>query len=219
MCAQYTLKLDRKEILEKFKLSVPENFDQLSSRILPHSIAPVIVKDKDKLRLVSMRYSLIPNWSVEAKVKFATYNARIETVTEKPTWKIPFQSQHCLVPLTAFFESVYTGPEAGNIIRLSHPNDETLYVAGIFDFWKNSTDITQHFFSFSVLTQTPSQFILEHGHDRTPIFVKENFALDWLRINSKNAEAMKTELLENAYHPPLKIEIDRALKSGWEKRI
>lgn len=56
-----------------------------------------------------MRYSLVPNWSKEAKVKFATHNARLESIDEKPTWKTVFSEQHCLVPLTDFIEPILPG--------------------------------------------------------------------------------------------------------------
>ena len=52
----------------------------------------------------------------------------------------------------------------------------------------------------------------------TPIFVKDNFAFEWLNLFKKDEAFIKDELLKNAYHPTLKIDIDRPLKAGWEKR-
>jgi putative SOS response-associated peptidase YedK len=218
MCAQFALKIEANELSLKYKIKISDQLTAIDKRYLPHSFAPVIVsKNTDRL-LTPMRFSLIPSWSTEPKVKFATHNARIESITEKPTWRVPFQSQHCLLPLTSFFESVYEGPEAGHIIRFSQENNKLLFAAGIFDHWKDEAEPKKSFFSFSILTREPSKYIEEHGHDRTPIFVKDDFAFDWLNLIKKEEAFIKNELLKNAYHPTLKVDIDRPLKPGWEKR-
>lgn len=218
MCAHFALKIEANELSLKYKIKISEKLTTIDSRFLPYTQAPVIVKSQTELRLTPMKFSLIPSWSKEPKVKFATHNARIESITEKPTWRVPFQSQHCLVPLTSFFESAYLGPEAGNILRFSEENNGLLLAAGIFDLWKDSSEPKNSFYSFSILTREPSKFIEEHGHDRTPIFVKDQFAYDWLELIKKDESFIKDELLKNAYHPQLKVEIDRPLKAGWEKR-
>ncbi len=126
-----------------------------------------------------MSYSLVPSWSKEPKLKFATHNARIETITDKPTWKTPFQRQHCIVPLTSFFEFVYEGPLAGHMIEFKESSHSLLFAAGLFDHWtaptphqNNTTQNQNSFFSFTIITTTPSKFILDHGHDRSPLFFK-----------------------------------------------
>lgn len=217
MCAQYTLKTEAGILTGKYKIKVAEDVSHIDLRFLPNSFAPVVVSEKNTPKLTSMKFSLVPAWAKEPRVKFATHNARIESITEKPTWRTPFQSQHCLVPLTGFYESVYNGPEAGHIIKLSEITDKLLFAAGIFDFWKDPQG-KESFFSFSILTQAPSPFILEHGHDRTPIFIKGDFAFDWLTLVNENESQIKETLLSQAYHPELKVSIDRPLKAGWEKR-
>lgn len=218
MCAQFALKIEANQLRQKYNINIREDLSLIDSRYLPHSYAPVVVNSKGDKILYPMRFSLIPNWSKESKVKFATHNARVESVIEKPTWRIPFQSKHCLVPLTSFFEAAYTGPEAGNIIRFIEADDKLLFAAGIFDYWKDSLSPEKNFYSFSILTQEPSPFILEHGHDRTPIFLKEDVAFDWLSLINQDERMIRDKLLKLSYYPSLKVEIDRPLKAGWEKR-
>lgn len=128
MCAQFALKIKANDLSIKYGIQVPESFFKVNSinqqgfiqaRYLPYTVAPTIVlgRNADELKLVPMSFSLVPSWSKEPKVKFATHNARIETVIEKPTWKIPFQKNHCVIPMTGFFESAYEGPLAGHIIQ------------------------------------------------------------------------------------------------------
>lgn len=218
MCSTYTVKVSR-IALKSEDSDLELQMEEFEGRLHPGSNAPVVVKKNLKLKLTPMRFSMIPSWSAEPKVKFATHNARIESVTEKPAWKLPFQAQHCLVPLLAFYESVYAGPLAGHMIKFSHINDELLWAAGIFDFWKSPTAKEPGFFSFAILTREPSQFILDHGHDRSPIFIKGPSKSHWLDSLNKNPGDIVRDLLAESYYPELKVEVDRPLKPGWEKRI
>jgi putative SOS response-associated peptidase YedK len=218
MCSQFELLSLSQTFHETFpELSFKKDFE-IVQRSLPSMESAVLVVDQGCLKLVKMRFSLVPSWSKESKVKFATHNARIESVQEKPTWKKPFLSQHCAVPLTGFFESAYTGPLAGNIIQFKNESDELLFAAGVFDHWGNDPDPKNHFFSFSILTEEPTPFILSNGHDRTPIFLKRAHVKDWCSFHSNDFDETKKQLAEWSMKPPLKVLPERALKAGWEKR-
>lgn len=217
MCAQYTIKTKASVLINDYKIYLSADIVEINERILPHKIAPVLVLNKDSnLILTSMNFSLIPSWSKDPKIKFATHNARIETVTEKPTWKIPFSKQHCLVPLNAFYESVYEGPHAGNIISFHTEHSDLLFAAGIFDFWKSEVS-KDSFYSFSILTREPSSFIESNGHDRSPLFLKFEDGKKWLQLLNDNPASLDF-LNSRFYEPELAVEIDRPLKTGWEKR-
>lgn len=218
MCAQYTLKVTENNLAEELEITTPPGILNREQRFLPYSVAPVIVNDKEVLKFYPMKFSLVPSWSADPKVKFATHNARIETILDKPTWKQPFASKHCVVPLNAFYEAAYTGPLAGNMIKFRSEKNDLMLAAGIFDFWKDPIDSQKSFFSFSIVTRDPSNFIVEYGHDRTPIFIQPSFVSTWLSPNGKSVEIIKSELVQNAYHPDLAVEVDRALKAGWESR-
>lgn len=216
MCAQFTLKIKATDLSLKYGIKLPENLEDIDERFLPYKTAPVIVEQNEVQKLVAMQFSLVPSWSKDSKVKFATHNARIETVTEKPTWKIPFDRFHCIIPMTSFYESAYEGPEAGHIIEFSQSQDELLFAAGIFDVWSDTKE-NKNLFSFSILTTEPDQFIIEHGHDRTPIFLKYSDAKVWLTLKDQ-PQKMIEFLKDKNLKPELKVKIDRPLKAGWEKR-
>lgn len=222
MCSQYELIIKATKKALRNQVKVPENSaEEINIRVLPYQIAPVIAVNKRQdniMQLSPMSFSLIPSWSKEPKVKFATHNARLETVLEKPTWKEPFAHKHCIVPMTGFFESAYEGPEAGHIIKFSKENPELLFAAGIYDVWKNPQDTQQKIFSFSILTTEPTKFILDHGHDRSPLFLDFEDAKEWLYAEFKVQE-MRKFLLSKNQKPDLQVAVDRPLKAGWEKRI
>lgn len=216
MCSQYTLKTN--SILLAAKYGVETNQDvEIQTRILPYKQAIVIRQQQQKLIFDHMNYSLVPAWSETPKVKFATHNARIETILEKPTWKKPFLSQRCLVPMSTFIESIYDNSWAGNLVHFYPKDGSLLTAAGVYDTWLDpeTKKTTQ---SFAILTEQPPPFILEAGHDRCPIFLNDNAFKDWLNPNEKDPAVLLQILKEAKPNYEYEVSIDRPLKPGWEKR-
>jgi putative SOS response-associated peptidase YedK len=216
MCSQYTVKTSASELSEIYGISISQDY-QLDLRVLPYVPAPVVVAFGNKLQFQKMNYSLVPSWSKDPKVKFATHNARIETLHEKPTWKGPLRSQHCLVPLTGFIESVYEKEFAGNLIEISDSEHPVLTAAGLWDAWTDPVTGAQTH-SFAIITEPPPAFIENVGHDRCPVFLREESFAEWLSPEPRDADKVINFLRENKKEINFKVKIDRPLKSGWEKR-
>ena len=213
MCAQYEIEKSMfMKKMDKLVLNISD-FD-LPKRVLPHTSVPVLVK-QDQLRLKQMNFSLIPWWSKDRKPKFATHNARIETVLEKPTWKHLFEKKHCLIPITSFIEPIYEGEYAGNMVQFNLR--ECYLIPGLFDSWidKSSGACID---SFAILTADPGPFIKGAGHDRSPIFLNQTDIVKWLEIPF-SGQNTSLKMLKNTIEPIFSIGIDRKLKKGWEKRL
>jgi len=53
----------------------------------------------------SMRWGLIPEWAESFDSKYSTFNARLETVNERPTFKSAWKkAQRCLIPMAGYYE-------------------------------------------------------------------------------------------------------------------
>lgn len=209
MCAQYQIKEKIKNLERIFGITVEDVVDW-TDLVLPSRLGPVVTEGKIKL----MRYSLIPSWSKDPKVKFATHNARIETVANKPTWKKPFLKNHCIVPISNFIEPIYEGKLAGNMVNFN--GQDLLMAAGIFDTWvnKETGEIVE---SYAIITSEPCPFVKEAGHDRQPIFLSKEAALKWMTLEG-DAQTLLHFLNQNAIVPSLTTSVNRPLKPGWEKR-
>lgn len=221
MCSQYALMLTGGSLAHLFQISgegAPFDKFEFSQRILPHSKAPVLILEKTKKNLELMRFSLIPHWSKEEKVKYATHNARLETVDEKPSFRTPFVKRHCIVPMTGFIEAIYLNELAGNMVEFRAKENGILYAAGIWDEWlnKKTGEITR---SFSVLTSEPIPYVEKVGHDRSPLFLGASTAMKWLELENTGATELKEFLMHSRLEPDLETAIDRPLKTGWQKRI
>jgi putative SOS response-associated peptidase YedK len=95
-------------------------------------------------------FGLIPHWSKDEKIARHTYNARTETVAEKPSlrdaWK---RGQHCIIPVQSFFEPDWRSGKAVPT-RITLANDEPMGVAGLWAKWRSPAGETVH--SFTMLT-------------------------------------------------------------------
>lgn len=164
--------------------------------IYPHKPAPVIVQMTEQLEIRIMNFSLVPAWSKVRKPKYTTYNARIEEVLNKPTWREPFKSSHCLVPIQFFIESVYEGPYAGHNISIENSKHDLMTAAGIWDTWydRKTGEVMD---SFAIITTEPPKAVLEAGHDRCPVFLKQSAWIPWL--NSAGTVSFLTDNREEIH--------------------
>jgi putative SOS response-associated peptidase YedK len=219
MCAQFKLKVIFKDLLKQFKARPTKELEhyELPDRIVPYQMAPVIIDHKGELIIKPMRFSLLPVWAKEPKLKFATFNARLDSVDTKATWKRPFLTQRCLVPITDFVEPIYDGEHAGHMVMFYEKGRQILAAAGIYDHWVNS-QTGEVIDSFAIITDESSPFIRSIGHERQPVFLKpEGYDL-WLRGGKRDPENLKSILHAYRLQPTLEVENDRPMKAGWEKR-
>jgi putative SOS response-associated peptidase YedK len=216
MCASYILKQKlRPELPWEFRSDwdFNESYDRL---ITPHSQAPVLVDSGQGFEIRSMKFSLLPHWSKEPKIKFATHNARIESVADKPTWRSPFIKRHCVVLLTDFVEPIYLGPLSGHMVSFHAEAHSWLLAAGLWDEWTNH-ETGEVIESFAILTTTPLEFVESQGHDRSPLFVGAAEAKSWLSLKA-DAQTNLEFLKQSSMIPALNARPIRALKPGWEKK-
>ncbi|UYL08032.1 SOS response-associated peptidase [Bdellovibrio sp. SKB1291214] len=179
MCASYGAASEFNLLKKTYRVEFPPILAMPQQIIYPHTPAPVVIAAEQKPQVQLMNYSLIPSWSKVRKPKFATYNARMEEVLNKPSWKKPFETKHCLVPIQEFYEAVYLGRFAGHKIAISSSDDQLLTAAGIWDSWQDDKtgEVVD---SFAILTTEPTPEILDAGHDRCPLFLKAESFDTWL---------------------------------------
>jgi len=104
MCGRYSITQDLTELEKIVKFICKITDFKRRYNIAPRSHVPVLVWENGQNVLKEMRWGLIPGWSKDEKIGDKLTNARAETLTEKPSFKKPFQTQRCLIPATGYFE-------------------------------------------------------------------------------------------------------------------
>ena len=218
MCSQFTQRFGPGELIATIKLIKELGiFAAPSPNVLPRQNALVIASHDGSIQVDEMQFSLLPRWSSEPKVKYATHNARLETIEEKASFKDAFVKRHCVVPMSGFVEPIYDGALAGNMVEFQPTVTPIIFAAGIWEEWisKQSGEVIQ---SFSVITHEPIPFVRKTGHDRSPVFLSPEGSEEWLASEGSGHNELKASLMKHRLVPELNVEISRPMRPGWEKR-
>ena len=101
--------------------------------------------------LVSGQWNLIPWFATQAKLKFATCNARSEEMAVKASYKLPWsRGQRCVIPADSFFEPNW---ETGKHVRwrFKRSDGAPWGLAGLWNTWVDKTT-GEIFESYTMLT-------------------------------------------------------------------
>ena len=143
------------------------------------------------------RFGLIPAWAKNDKISRHTYNARSETVAEKPSYRTAWHKrQFCLVLADNFYEPNY---ETGNAVRwgIKTVDSNPFGIAGIWDKWTDP-ESGELVVSFSMLTVNADehpvmrQFHKVGDEKRTPVIIQPEHYSRWLGADVPTAAEMMT---------------------------
>lgn len=121
----------------KIQPRFPKPNDVAALDIAPSTIRPTVIAEDGQRDIRMARWGLIPFCAKDASRFKATFNARVETVKELPSYRTPIRRQRCVVPFDAFYEwrPVRSAPKQR--FRISLKSGEPMGVAGIWDVWKS----------------------------------------------------------------------------------
>lgn len=115
-----------------------------------HEFADVGDEAVPEREVLAGSFGLIPHWSKDATIARRTYNARSETVHEKPSYRDAWKAaRHCIIPAVAFFEPDWRSGKAVPT-RITRADGKPLGIAGIWGSWRDPQGETVH--SFTMLT-------------------------------------------------------------------
>lgn len=100
--------------------------------------------------LLAGSFGMIPHWSKDATIARRTYNARSETVHEKPSYRDAWRlARHCIIPAEAIYEPDWRSGKAVPT-RITRADGKPMGIAGLWSVWKEPTGNVTH--SFTMLT-------------------------------------------------------------------
>jgi putative SOS response-associated peptidase YedK len=190
MCYFVEHNIQRKELEKRFNVKFPED-----ARYTPaffqsafnKPFMPVITGDKrEEVQL--LQWGLIPFWTKDEtsaeKLRHSTFNARGETVWEKPVFRKAALSGRCLVTAHGFFE-YHTSPDLKIPYYIKLKDNSVFAFAGIYDSWTNS-QTGEIIKTFSILT-TAANPLMERIHNlkkRMPVILQKENEEVWLNPGS-----------------------------------
>jgi putative SOS response-associated peptidase YedK len=157
MCAHYESVHDKARHKAHFGIDLPSELTRrdvwpsyLSTFIRRHPHADVGDDAVPEREALLGSFGLIPHWATDAKIARHTYNARTETIAEKPSFRDAWRkAQHCIIPVDTFFEPDWRSGKAVTT-RITLTNSEPMGLAGLWAQWRSPAGETVH--SFTMLT-------------------------------------------------------------------
>lgn len=166
------------------------------TEIYPTYPSPFIYLDNGKPTCELAQFGLVPHWATDKK-KFGlrTYNARSETVHEKPSYRSAWKERrYGLAIMESFYEPNW---ETGKAVRwrIKRADAEPVAVASI---WERVIDkeTGEILLSFSMLTiNADGHEVMKHFHKpadekRSIVVLNEAQYLPWLNADQKEAKEM-----------------------------
>jgi putative SOS response-associated peptidase YedK len=191
MCVQYLTTTNTDWVKTHFDLELPPSS---AHDVFPTYPGMIILKSHNTQRTAigPARFGLIPAWAKDEDFGRKTYNARSETVSEKPSYKHAWSKRHYALALAdAFYEPCY---ESGKAVRtkISQANQEPMAIASIWDTW-TEPETGELIVSFSMLTIDASEHpVMRRCHNsedekRTVVPLQPDLFDRWLNATPDTA--------------------------------
>jgi len=136
--------------------------------------APMLEPDWERgpafRKLVKAQWGMVPDWAKDASFgRKNAYNARAETLLDKPTFRTAFRRRRCIVPATAFYERAN-----GRWVRFS-PVADVLPIAGLYEPPNRHCPLP----TFAMVTTEPNDLVSD-VQDRMPVVLSPEDVERWL---------------------------------------
>jgi putative SOS response-associated peptidase YedK len=203
MCGRYVITWQPDEISERFQLRrLPAGMFQayMNFNAAPTQELPVIMIDEaGERQLRAMKWGLMPRWAKAGDKKgIAPFNARAESLLEKPMFRNLIKSRRCLVPARGYYEWQNRGDHKQPYL-IRPEGDELLAFAGLYDeFVPNGED--DPVASFTILTTAPNDFAGQF-HNRMPVVLERDDEDTW--IDPSISEPVEVVGMADAYAGPM----------------
>ncbi len=153
-----------------------------------------IISDSEPRNIQPMEWGLIPHWAKTPEkaedVRKHTYNARDDTIFEKPSFRDAILRNRCLVIADGYFEWHHhqNGRKYPYHIRLK--NHEPFAMAGIWSEWKHG-DISKRTFSIVTTEANPMMARIHNSAKRMPVMLPPEKERTWLDRTLPKSEITK----------------------------
>jgi putative SOS response-associated peptidase YedK len=175
MCGRFFLLTDLAVIVESFGIEEIACEYRTGSNISPGQHIAAVIHD-DKTRLVHTRWGLVPSWAKDTSIGNKMFNARAETVAEKPSFKKAFQNRRCLIVADGFYEWQKSG-KSRKPFYFSMKSGRPFGFAGLYETWMSPE--REPLNTCTIITTQPNELV-RPIHDRMPVIIPKDKERSWI---------------------------------------
>ncbi len=189
MCGRFILLTDLSVLTESFGIQEIAAEYQAGVNISPGQHIAAVVHDGRK-RLVAFRWGLIPAWADDPAIGNRMFNARAETLAEKPSFKQAFKKRRCLIPVDGFYEWQKMG-KGKQPLCVSLKSGRPFGLAGLYETWVSPEKGRIH--TCTIIT-TDANELIRPIHDRMPVILPKDKEAAWLDPCNENLAGLSSLL-------------------------
>lgn len=195
MCFSVNVNLVKDELENRYGAEFPDNYKYHPSYYYHAFSFPQIPAlcsgSSGKFQLLT--WGLIPSWirSIEDanEIRLKTFNARMETIRSRPSFKKSFESGRCLIPVKGFFEWQHEG-KVKIPWYIYHSTEAIFSLAGLSERWVE-TNTGEVFSTFSVITTDANEMmaVIHNSKKRMPAILEKTDEKKWIDTENSNDDA------------------------------
>jgi putative SOS response-associated peptidase YedK len=186
MCGRFVLLTDLSIITESFNIQHVASHYRTGRNIAPGQQIVAVIRQDNQNTLVNFRWGLIPSWAKDPSIGSRMFNARAETVSEKPSFKTAFKKRRCLIIADGFYEWQKLG-RVKKPLYFSLQSNEPFGFAGLYETWISPDN--QQINTCTIITTEPNELI-RPIHDRMPVILSKDKEAIWIEPGIKDADQL-----------------------------
>lgn len=188
MCGRFTQDTSWAEVhafMQPIALAASELPIEPAYNIAPSQPCWALRAEQDALEPVRMRWGLLPSWAKDARSGYSTFNARAESMAEKPAFRTAFRRRRCLVFASGYYEWTGEG-KAKQPWYIRAAEAPLLCFAGL---WEPAHPAEPALPSMSIVTRQAEGEIATLHH-RAPLMLDPQTGWDWCTVDAEGAAAL-----------------------------
>jgi putative SOS response-associated peptidase YedK len=186
MCGRIVLKAPARQVAQEFDLAAVAEIVPRFNIAPTQPVAAVLAGADGQRELRGMQWGLIPPWSHDPRDGGRMFNARSETVAEKPAFREAFAARRCLVPADGFYEWRRHGRDR-QPFYFAAADGRLLALAGVWARWEYpGGEVVE---SCSILT-TAANTLMSPIHHRMPVIIPPVARQRWLTAPAAHAASL-----------------------------
>lgn len=182
MCGRFVITSPPAAVRQFFGYVEQPNFPPRHN-IAPTQPVPVVIIENGARHFRLMRWGLIPSWVKDPRKITVLFNARSETITEKPAFKNAMRRRRCLIPADGYYEWQPAGARKRPFFI--HRREGTMFgLAALAETWigPNGEELD----TVAIVT-APASRDLAVLHHRVPVTLMPDDFERWLDCSEDDA--------------------------------
>lgn len=199
MCGRFVLETPLKATAEIFNAQMAESLVTVPNfNICPSENISVLVSNSGKRKLGQMRWGFVPHWCKSVADGPLLFNARAETLAEKPAFRDACRKRRCLIPADGFYEWEKKVGSKSKPFYVRRSDRQQMIFAGIWQFSGYREDKTP---TCTIIT-VPASEQISGIHNRMPLLIDPS---DWAGWLGEGQGVKAAKLMKNPSHIELEV--------------